>query len=114
MPYVIEVMALGDDIYHHLESATTGLNSIQHEFQFRPTALNLRQWGLSFQRSQYDTNEVFAFLKSYRIKAAGHRPYIIAFLNAPLSSESFDNLFGSHEADNGLAVCTLHDCTQFV
>ncbi|HZI56666.1 MAG TPA: hypothetical protein VFF39_07810 [Verrucomicrobiae bacterium] len=53
-------------------------------------------------------------MKEQRTKYGGNRPFIIAFVNAPLQSSELSNIFGSHEAAQGLAVVTLHSSTQYV
>jgi hypothetical protein len=52
-------------------------------------------------------------LRGQRKRFGGNRPYIIAFVNAPLTSD-LKNIFGSHEAGEGLAVVTLHSHHQYV
>lgn len=114
MPYEIEVMALGTDVYPLLERASRALNGVQEQFRFRLTAPTQRQLGLAFQRDVYRTPDVWSFLESHRNAVGGHRPYIIAFVDRPLVGTEYGNLFGAHEADDGLAVCTLDGHAQYV
>jgi predicted acylesterase/phospholipase RssA len=114
MAYVIEVMGLGTDMYPSLEAAAAALNAVQKEFEFRTTEGSPRQSALSFQRAAYSTSEIWEFLRRNRKDFGGNRPYIIAFVNTPLASSQYGNIFGSHEATEGLAVVTLDGCTQYV
>jgi predicted acylesterase/phospholipase RssA len=114
MSYDIEVMAVGEDIYPLLQRSTAALNGIQDEFRFHLTSVSQRQSGLSFQRSSYTTSEIWTFLRDQRDVYGGNRPYIIAFVTRPLQSSKLGNIFGSHEAGEGLAVVTTYGTGQYV
>jgi predicted acylesterase/phospholipase RssA len=114
MAYDIELMSVGEDLYAVLGESAALLNSVQAEFRFRLTSLPQRLSGLSFSRTEYSTAEIWFFLREQRKKFGGNRPYIIAFVNSPLKSSELANIFGSHEAVDGLAVVTLHSSTQYV
>lgn len=114
MGYDIELMSIGDDLYPMLNDSAALLNAVQEEFRFSLTAPAQREEGLSFHRANYLTSDIWTFLRGHRKKFGGNRPYIIAFVNAPLESVKLGNLFGSHEATEGLAVVTVHTCTQYV
>lgn len=114
MPYDVELMSIGVDLYPILAAAAALLNGIQQEFRFRLTPQGQRQPALSFVRSDYMTADIWSFLRGHRTTFGGNRPYIIAFVNAPLQSSKLGNLFGSHEGGEGLAVVTLHTSTQYV
>ena len=53
-------------------------------------------------------------MERYRAQRGGAHPYILAFLNRPLTSERLGNLFGSHEGDRGMVAATLDRYVQFV
>lgn len=114
MAYSIEVMSVGSDIYAVLHRAVGILNGIQDQFRFFLTPVDQRLDGTTFSRADYKTEEVFDFLRLQRTKYGGNRPYIVSFINAPLSSEKWHNLFGSHKAEEGLAVVTTADFRQYV
>src|SRR5579871_1412568 len=107
-------MAIGEDIYPLLERAAAALNGVQNEFEFRLSTPVLRPEGIGFRRSAYSTAEIWKFLRQQRERLGGYRPYIIAFVTAPLRSDNFNNLFGSHEAEKGLAVVTTCNAAQYV
>src|SRR2546423_14267408 len=110
MPYNIELMSVGEDLYSTLEASASSLNSVQHEFLYRLTSQ--RQPALGFRRSDYTTAQMWEFLREQREKFGGNRPYIIAFINAALKSSELKNIFGSHESAEGLAGVTLHSHSQ--
>ena len=114
MPYQIEVMSIGEDIYPLLKRSIDSLNGVQDQFTFYLTRSADRQTAIAFQRSQYLTTDLWAFLRQLRKQQGGHRPYIIAFVTRPLASTKYANLFGSHEADDGLAVATTFGTAQYV
>ena len=113
MPYNIEVMCLGEDFYPLLERAATGLNGIQDQFRFEVSHPSQRSPGLAFRRDEYETGDVWDFLKGQRERGAP-RPFIIAFLKRPLRSKRYSNLFGSHLGESGLAVVTTSGSAQYV
>jgi hypothetical protein len=113
MPYTIEVLSIGQDLYLEIQDAAETLNAVQKEFCFTIPTNRLKDEGLPFRRQRYQTKEVFDFLRSYRVRARGHRPFLVGVLNAPLQSDKLRNLFGSHEANEGLAIINLLDCTKY-
>ena len=114
MAYDIELISIGDDSYPILRDSAVLLNTVQREFRFHLPSLALQQDGMSFVREKYLTADIWAFLREQRKKFGGNRPYILAFVNAPLQSSELNNIFGSHEATEGLAVVTLHSSAQYV
>lgn len=112
MAYEIEMLSVGDDLYSTLEAAAKSLNAVQSQFRFSSAAN--RTSGIGFKRSSYLTKELWDFLRAERTQSGGRRPFIIAFVNAPLASERLSNLFGSHEGADGLAIVTLHSHQQYV
>jgi len=113
MPYSIEVLSVGEDSDAKIAEVAQILNSVQEEFRFNLPPMALRQDGAAFFQDEYQTQQVWEFLKDYRARARGHRPYLVAVVNGKLSSKKYSNLFGSHEAENGLAVITLRDHLKF-
>ncbi|HWX42708.1 MAG TPA: pYEATS domain-containing protein [Blastocatellia bacterium] len=113
MPYNIEILSIGGEFCDETGDAFEILNSVQGEFRFHLPPARLRMAGLPFRRKEYYTKDVFDFLRNYRKEAKGHRPYLIAVLSGPLYSDRYHNLFGSHEASEGLAVVTLRDHARY-
>lgn len=113
MPYEIELMSVGENIYPLLQESAEALNRIQDEFRFFPTPESKRGPGLGLRFEKYKTQDIWDFLKAEREKG-GRRPFIIAFVTKPLGSDEWNNLFGSHQAENGLAVVTTHNSVQYV
>lgn len=114
MPYYIEIMSVGADLYPMLQRAAEGLNGIQDQFNFKITHPSLQAPGLALERSAYLTTDVFDFLEAQRLQGGAPRPFIIAFLTKPLSSQRVGNLFGSHRGERGLAVVTTDGSAQYV
>lgn len=98
MPYTIELMSIGEDIYPLLQRSADDLNRVQDQFIFRLVPADQRLPGLQFSRSKYTTSEIWDFLRQQRTQWGGHRP---------LASADYSNLFGSHEGKEGLAVVTI-------
>ena len=113
MAYYIEILSVGDDSNSKAAEVAQSLNSAQKEFHFSLPPKRLLQSGAVFVRTEYCTDDVWAFLKDYRDTAKGSRPFLIGIVNSRLRSKEASNLFGSHQASNGLAVITLHGHEKF-
>ena len=113
MPYHIEVISVGGDFDAQIAEAAQSLNC-QDEFRFSLPPARLRKAGGPFAKAKYRTREVFGFLRDYRSNAKGERPYLIGVIDKELDSSRLGNIFGSHEACDGLAVVTLFDHLRFV
>jgi nucleoside phosphorylase len=113
MPFNIEVISLGDNSDAKIGEVAQILNAVQEEFKFYLPPDARRRDGASFVQDEYQTEEIWSFLKDYRAIAKGHRPYLIAVVNGRLKSKRFSNLFGSHRAEDGLAVITLSDHQKY-
>jgi predicted acylesterase/phospholipase RssA len=116
MPYVIELLSVGCDRYPLLELSAKKLNAVQKSFDFRPVqeGSSGRTEAINYSRNGYVTTEIFDFVIGQRTKFGGNRPFIIAFVDAPLKGEQLTNLFGSHRANQGLAIVTFDRMAQYV
>ena len=114
MPYHIEVVSIGGDFDAELSEAAQSLNGAQTEFIFSAPPERLRKSGAAFAKLKYHTSEVFEFLRQYRSQAKGERAYLIGVVDKEMDSASWGNVFGSHEAGEGLAAITLFDRQRFV
>lgn len=117
MTYPIEVISIGEiDCYDDIIPAVDLLNSAQREFYFTVSPSRLR--GASFRimpRNAYGyyTEDIFEYLSDYKRTAQGYRPFLIGVIDGKLRSDRLGNLFGSHRAEQGYAVVTMHDLKCF-
>lgn len=112
--FAIEVLTVSSELHKPISLAMHSLNGLQNEFHFGfppPELLNEAQ---VLERANYHTVDLFAWMRKYRAKARGHRPYLILIVDGPLSSPRLRNLFGSHEANEGLATFTTDNSSHFV
>jgi predicted acylesterase/phospholipase RssA len=116
MSYEIEILAIKNELYKSIGLACNSLNKVQknEEFNFKLPPERLRDSIFLQRRENYQSEEVFEWLKEYRKKAGGNRPYIILVVDGILSSRRLTNLFGNVSANDGLAVFTIKDFDQFV
>lgn len=114
MAFYIEIVSIGKDNYKLIEPLCDQLNLVQKEFIFKLPPKRLQDAGQEFVLQAYQTQEVFKWLKEYRTKAKGDRRYLIGVTSGLLESERLTNLFGSHEAENGIAVVSLFRIEKFV
>jgi len=110
----VEFVAIGDVPLGDVTRAAELANEVQSEFTFVPIhetcAAEIRQY--AFRR--WTTTELFVLLDDFRLKIRGFHPYLIAIIDADLSGPKFCNLFGSHEADRGLAAITIANVPSIV
>lgn len=114
MAYPIEILSITPDLYKSIQVACDSLNKVQGEFEFKIPSDNLRGKLYSHKRDKYRSKEAFQWLTDFKNEAKGHRPYIILVVDGFLSSEKWNNIFGTHSATDGFAVFTTHDFDQFV
>lgn len=113
---LIELLSVGEDCSPLLEAAAARLNCVQDKFEFRivkPTSA-LGAQALAYQRDTIVSAELFDWLTEQRRVLGGLSNYHICFVGRPLRSTQLGNLFGSHRAEQGMAVATLHDAEQYV
>ncbi len=114
MPYSIEVISYDASKYQDIIDSIKLMNNGQSEFVFSVPPKRLMDACVHYKKDVSHTRTVFAELEEYRKQAKGHRPFIIAVIDSPLRSDNMGNLFGSHEADKGLAIVTMNDHARFV
>src|SRR5881394_37157 len=112
--FAIEILTVSKQSLKPIQLAMDSLNGLQSEFHFAFPPGELLVQAEVVQREKYATTEIFAWLRKYRSEAKGYRPHLIMVVDGFLSSPSLNNLFGSHEAGEGLATFTTHDSGRFV
>jgi predicted acylesterase/phospholipase RssA len=112
--FAIEILTVSADLEKPIALAIHSLNGIQKEFHFGFPSPELVKEAELMHRTTYQTEDIFAWMRKYRAKAKGQRPYLILVVDGPLSSPRMNNLFGSHEATEGLATFTTDNSSHFV
>jgi predicted acylesterase/phospholipase RssA len=112
----IDLLSVGEDSSPLLEAAAVQLNCVQDQFEFRvvKTSSSLGAQALAYQRDTIVSTELFDWLTEQRRIVGGLNNYHICFVSRPLRSTQLGNLFGSHRAEQGMAVVTLHLAEQYV
>lgn len=102
----IEVVAIGDVPRDHLALAVSLANAAQTSFRF--TELPLDEAGRFKMHAYQDAhaNQILDVMENVRSGLRGYHPFIIAVVDAYLEGKRYGNLFGSHRAEQGLAVVT--------
>lgn len=114
MAFQIEILTVEPKLYQHIEKASQSLNNVQQEFIFRIPTFRLMNEATVLKKQTYYSPDIFKWLKDYRVRAKGARPYLIMVVDGPLYSSKLGNLFGSHEAIDGVATFTIFSFDQFV
>lgn len=110
----IEIIGIGDVVNEDLSSAMALSNSVQNEFLFVELPENqagmFRMHAYSYARAP----ELLGSLESIRNTIRGFHPFIIAVVDAHLDGRQYGNLFGSHQANKGLAVFTVANVPDII
>jgi predicted nucleotide-binding protein len=107
--YPIEIVNFGQPNFGVHKTVVAELNRLQADVTYLHPSNTHEAWAARFQRDAYRTSWVWERLDEFRATFRGFHPFIIAVVHGQLSSDSLGNLFGSHEAERGLAVVTTFD-----
>ncbi len=107
--YPIEILNFGQPSFDAHHEVIAELNSLQEDFTFVLPLDRYRLWAAPFAREAYETQYLWNRLREYRRACKGFHYFIIALVHGSLSSTKLENLFGSRQAKEGLAVVTTKD-----
>ena len=112
----IQVFSIKNELYPSIEKACKDLNDIQKdkEFTFKSPPERLKDKFFLEKREEYHSATVFDWLKAYRQQEKKDNQLIILLVDGYLKSNKLGNLFGTVSAEDGLAVFTVIDFSQFV
>ena len=102
----IEIVTIGNVPIIDVEQAISIANSTQNEFSFSALSQVDSQ---AFKLLEYKNARAQDFLnaiESQRVQIRGYHPFLIVLVDSVLDGKNYGNLFGSHRAENGLAVVT--------
>ena len=110
----VEVVRIGDVPTASVSRAITLANASQSAFGFielpsadaGPFAMHAYQ--------NVSAKQVLDVMESVRGSLRGYHPFIIALIDAHLDGVKYNNLFGSHRADKGLAVATIANVPNII
>ncbi len=112
----IQVFSIKNELYPSIEKACKDLNTIQKdkEFTFKIPPDRLKDKFFIEKREKYHSETVFDWLKNYRQQENRESQLVILVVDGFLESNNLANLFGTVSANEGLAVFTVVDFSQFV
>lgn len=110
----IEIVGIGDIDVDYVVTPLALANSVQKEFLF-----------LEFPKDQASSLQMHAYthvqapelldsLESFRKQVRGYHPFIIAITDATLDGPRYNNLFGSHRGNKGVAVITIANVPDLI
>jgi predicted acylesterase/phospholipase RssA len=114
MPYHIEILTINSDLEESAKAACESLNKVQSEFKFEIASKTNRQFIYKYKRDKYSSSEAFEWLDSYKATVKGNRPFIILIVDKFLSSDRWENIFGTTSKSKEFAIFTTHDFDQFL
>lgn len=102
----VEIIEIGDVPADEVACAIRRANHAQSEFRFirmaDDAAAGLRQH--AFRR--FTTSAIFELMEDLRSRIRGYHPHLITIMDSYLEGSTYSNLFGSHQAEDGMAVIT--------
>lgn len=110
----IEVVRIGNIATDDVPAALALANSVQQEFLFieipdhHATSLQIHAYTHARAPELLDT------LEKFRQDIRGYHPFLIAIVDAHLDGRQYDNLFGSHRAEQGMAVATVANVPDII
>ena len=102
----VEVVRIGDVPRAGVARAIALANASQSAFHFFDLPSNDAGPFAMHAYQNASAKQVLDMMESVRAGLRGYHPFIIALMDANLDGEKYNNLFGSHRADKGLAVAT--------
>lgn len=102
----IEIVTIGETALESIPIALELANAEQSEFTFAqaPTSITAPLQLHTYKRAR--TAEILDLVERTRSESRGFHPFLVVATDAELDGEKFSNLFGSHRAEEGLAICT--------
>ena len=110
----VEILNLLTDGSAALSLALAEAARVQDEFAFTMLDATCSNAMRLHVRQDTHTGTFFDALSVKKREWRGYHPYIIAFLECPLHSDKWGNLFSSRRAENGLAIVTDADVTELI
>lgn len=112
----IQVFSIKEELYSSIEKACKDLNAVQSnkEFTFKIPSERLKDKFFLEKRDRYYSIDVFSWLEKYRQQENIENQLVILVVDGYLESKKLGNLFGTVRAEEGLAVFTVADFSQFV
>jgi predicted acylesterase/phospholipase RssA len=112
----IQIFSIKKELYKDIEKACNDLNSVQSEkeFTFKTPPERLKDKFFLEKRDEYSSSIVFEWLRNYKLQEKKTNQLIILVVDGYLKSDKLSNLFGTVSANEGLAIFTVADFSQFV
>jgi predicted nucleotide-binding protein len=107
--YPVEILNFGNPEFKTHEMIIEELNQLQGDVLYGVPRPPYRNWAAPFERDAYSEGFVYEKIEEYRKHCKGFHPFVIALVHGALNSDKGKELFGSHEAERGVAVVTSKD-----
>jgi hypothetical protein len=109
----VEIVRIGNSFSKEIEDVIELLNKTQKEIQFSLLSTSDEE---KFQLLNYKeafVDELLDKIDKIRKDLKGYHPFVIALSSGHLKGE-YDNLFGSCESENGVAIFTFHNVPDII
>ncbi|MGI8980670.1 MAG: nucleotide-binding protein [Pirellulaceae bacterium] len=110
----IEVVEIGNVAREDIARAITQANAQQGQFQFFHLSLDQSAGLRQHTYRQLKASDFLDTMARFRTELRGYHPFLITFIDSPLDGTRFCNLFGSHRAEDGLALATTSNVADVI
>jgi hypothetical protein len=110
----VEVVAIGSVPTIDIEQAISIANSVQNEFSFGTLSSGDAQVFKLLAYQKATAQDFLNSIETRRFQIRGFHPFVIAVVDTELEGKNYGNLFGSHRAEKGLALCTIANVESII
>jgi hypothetical protein len=110
----VEVVAIGSVPTIDIEQAISIANSVQNEFSFGTLSSDDAQVFKLLVYQKATAQDFLNSIEARRFQIRGFHPFVIAVVDTELEGKNYGNLFGSHRAEKGLALCTIANVESII
>ena len=110
----IEIIDLRKEKTTHLQDALALANACQEEFLFLDASEQFTPELKLHIKSEVYSVKFFDAVDSVRKRLKGYHPFIFLFIDAPLRSEEWSNLFSTRRTESGFVVATTADVVEVI
>lgn len=110
----IEIAVVGSDALAAVPAAIALANAEQDEVLFQSASGDFDARMQMHAYTHVKTDEYFDHMEKIRSDVRGFHPFIISAVDSQLDGKQYQNLFGSHRAQKGVAVITTSNVPDII
>lgn len=110
----VDIVRIGDVAVANVSKAILAANSAQSSFVFSELSEDSAARFAAHSYRSVRASQMLDALEEVRQELRGYHPFLIALTDAQIDGKNFGNLFGSHRAENGLAIVTTSNVASII